>query len=196
MALFAPLYERAMRWAAHKHAPRFLGALSFCEAIFFPIPPEVMLAPMTLAQPRRWFWFASISLFWSMLGALVGYAIGYWAIDLVTPWLIDLGYGEKFEAVKQVARDDGFWFLLIGGFTPIPFKLLTLASGAVSMPLLPFIAGALIGRGKRVYLVTAVIRLGGPKAEAWLRRNVERVGYVVLLLLVFVVVAFKYWPRG
>ncbi len=196
MALFAPLYERAMRWAAHKHAPRILGGMSFCEAIFFPIPPEVMLAPMTLAQPRRWFWFASISLFWSMFGALVGYAIGYWAIDLITPWLIDLGYGEKFESVKQVAREDGFWFLLIGGFAPIPFKLLTLASGAVSMPLLPFVAGALIGRGKRVYLVTGVIRLGGPRAEAWLRRNVERVGYLLLLLVVVVVVAFKYWPRG
>ena len=70
------------------------------------------------------------------------------------------------------------------------------ASGAVSMPLLPFIAGALIGRGKRVYLVTGVIRLGGPKAEAWLRRNVERVGFAFLLLLVLVVVAFKFWPRG
>lgn len=196
MALFAPWYERAMRWSAHPRAPRILGLLSICEAIFFPVPPEVMLAPMTLAQPKRWFWFASISLFWSMLGALIGYAIGHWAIDLVTPWLIELGYGEKFEQIKQVARDDGFWFLLIGGFTPIPFKLLTLASGAVSMPLLPFIAGAVIGRGKRVYLVTGLIRLGGPRAEAWLRRNVERVGYAVLAVLVLGVALFKFWPRG
>jgi membrane protein YqaA with SNARE-associated domain len=196
MGIFAPLYERAMRWSAHRHAPRYLGALSFSEAIFFPIMPEVMLAPMTLAQPRHWFWFASISLFWSTLGALVGYALGHWAIELITPWLIELGYGEKFEQVKQVARDDGFWFLLIGGFTPIPFKLLTLASGAVSMPLLPFVAGALIGRGKRVYLVTGVIRLGGPRAEAWLRRNIEYIGYAVLLLLMLVLAAFKFWPRG
>lgn len=194
MALFAPLYARAMRWSAHRHAPAYLGLLSFCEAIFFPIPPEVMLAPMTLAQPKRWFWFATISLVCSTLGALVGYAIGFWAIDLVTPWLLELGYGERFEQVKQVARDDGFWFLLIGGFTPIPFKLLTLASGAVSMPLLPFVAGAVIGRGKRVYLVTGLIRLGGEKAEAWLRRNIERVGYAVMLLLVLVVAAFKFWP--
>ena len=195
MALFAPLYERAMLWSAHHLAPRYLAVLSFCEAIFFPIPPEVMLAPMTLAQPKRWFQFASISLFFSLLGGLVGYAVGYWAIDLVTPWLIELGYGEKFEQVKQVAREDGFWFLLIGGFTPIPFKLLTLASGAVSMPLWPFVAGALIGRGKRVYLVTGLIRLGGAPAEAWLRRNVERIGYAVLLLLVAVVAVFKFWPR-
>ncbi len=196
MALFAPLYDRAMRWSAHRNAPRYLAVLSFCEAIFFPIMPEVMLAPMTLAQPKRWHWFASISLFWSMLGALAGYAIGHWAIDLITPWLVDLGYGERFEQIKQVARDEGFWLLLIGGFTPVPFKLLTLASGAVSMPLLPFIAGALIGRGKRVYLVTGAIRLGGPKAEAWLRRNVERVGLAFLVLLILVVVAFKFWPRG
>jgi uncharacterized membrane protein YdjX (TVP38/TMEM64 family) len=93
-----------------------------------------------------------------------------------------------------VAREDGFWFLLIGGFVPIPFKLLTLASGAVSMPMLPFLAGALIGRGKRVYLVTGVIRLGGERAEAWLRRNVEYVGYGGLLLVLLVLAAFKFWP--
>jgi len=196
MALFAPLYERAMRWSTHRHAVRYLGLLSFCEAIFFPVVPEIMLVPMTLAQPRRWWWFATVSLFFSLLGALVGYAIGYWAIEAVTPWLLELGYGERFEQIKQVARDDGFWFLLIGGFTPIPFKLLTLASGAVSMPLLPFIAGALIGRGKRVYLVAGLIRLGGPRAEAWLRRHVERIGYLVLLLVVLVVAAFKFWPEA
>jgi membrane protein YqaA with SNARE-associated domain len=194
MGLFAPWYERALRWSAHQHAPRYLGILSFCEAIFFPIMPEVMLAPMTLAKPSGWARFATISLVFSLLGAFVAYAIGYGAIDLITPWLIEWGYGERFEEIKQLARDEGFWLLLIGGFTPVPFKLLTLASGAVSMPLLPFLAGALIGRGKRVYLVTGVIRLGGAKAEAWLRRNIERVGFAILLLLVLVVAAFKFWP--
>ena len=196
MRLFAPLYERALAWSAHRQAPRLLGALSFCEAIFFPIPPEVMLAPMTLAKPGRWAWFATISLFWSTLGALIGYAIGFWAIDLVTPWLQELGYGPKFEQIKQVARDDGFWFLLIGGFTPIPFKLLTIASGAGSMPLLPFLAGAIIGRGKRVFLVAGAIRLGGARAEAWLRQNIERVGYVVMVLLLLLLAAIKFWPHS
>lgn len=193
MKLFTPLYERALRWSQHPRAPTYLGVLSFAEAVVFPVPPEVMLAPMTLAQPKRGMWFASISLFWSMLGALLGYAIGHFAIDLAMPLLERTGYGDAFAAVKQSAAENGFWFLLIGGFTPIPFKLLTLASGAVSMPLLPFLAGAIIGRGKRVYLVAGLIMLGGERAERLLHRYIEPVGWVALALLVGLVVALKYW---
>lgn len=193
MKLFAPMYEKALAWSKHPRAPAFLGGLSFIEAIIFPVPPEVMLAPMTLAQPMRWARFATISLFWSTLGALVGYAIGMFAIDLAEPVLRDLGYWDKFIEGTQAARDHGFWFLLIGGFTPIPFKLFTLASGAVGMPMLPFLAGAIIGRGKRVYLVAGAIRLGGERAEQWLHRNVERVGWAALAVLVVALVALKLW---
>lgn len=183
MRLFAPLYERTLSWARHPRAPALLGGLSFVEAIVFPVPPEVMLAPMTLAQPRRGLWFASISLFWSTLGALVGYAIGLWAIELALPLLERIGWGERFAEVKQIASENGFWFLLIGGFTPIPFKIFTLASGAVGMPMLPFLAGALIGRGKRVYLVAGVIMLGGERAERTIHRYVEPIGWAALALL-------------
>jgi len=193
LKLFTPLYERALRWAQHPRAPVLLGVLSFAEAVFFPIPPEVMLAPMTLAQPKRWAWFATISLVCSTLGALVGYAIGMYAFDLAAPLLQKLGYWPKFLEVKEVAAKNGFWFLLIGGFTPIPFKLLTLASGAVSMPLLPFLAGAIIGRGKRVYLVTGLIRLGGEKAEQMIHKYVEPIGWAALVLLVGLIVGLKYW---
>jgi membrane protein YqaA with SNARE-associated domain len=193
LKLFTPFYERAMRWAQHPRAPTYLGALSFAEAVVFPVPPEVMLVPMTLARPRRGMWFASISLFWSMLGALLGYAIGYYAIDLAMPLIERLGYADEFEGVKRTAADNGFWFLLIGGFTPIPFKLLTLASGAVHMPLLPFLAGAIIGRGKRVYLVAGLVMLGGERAERALHRYIEPVGWIALALLVVLVVALRYW---
>lgn len=193
MKLFTPLYELALRWSQHPRAPTYLGGLSFVEAVIFPVPPEVMLAPMTLAQPRRGMWFASISLFWSMLGALLGYAIGYFAIELAMPLIERLGYADGFDEVKRAAADNGFWFLLIGGFTPIPFKLLTLASGAVEMPLLPFLAGAIIGRGKRVYLVAGLIMLGGERAERTLHRYIEPVGWVALALLVVLIVALKVW---
>jgi len=193
MKLFAPWYERALRWSRHPKAPWFLGILSFFEAIFFPIPPEVMLAPMSLAQPKRALWFATISLAGSMLGCCIGYLIGLYAIDLAQPLLERLGYWQKFLEVKELAIEHGFWLLLIGGFTPIPFKILTLASGAVGMPLLPFFAGAFIGRGKRVYLVAGLIRWGGEKAERWLHRWVEPIGWAVLVLLVALVVALKFW---
>lgn len=184
MKIFQPLYERAILWARHPRAPALLTFLSFIEAIFFPVPPELMLAPMCVATPRRGFYYASLSLLGSMFGMFVGYAIGYYAIDLAMPLIERMGYGGEFESIKQQAADNGFWLLLIAGFTPIPFKIFTLASGAVGMPLLPFFAGGAIGRGKRVFLVAGAIRLGGEKAEARLRKYIEPIGWGALVLLV------------
>ena len=183
MKIFQPLYDRAIVWARHKNATWLLFLLSFVEAIFFPVMPELMLAPMCLAQPKRGFRFASVSLLGSLLGMFIGYALGYYAIEMMMPLIAQFGYADQFDSIKQQAAENGFWLLLIAGFTPIPFKIFTLASGAVGMPLAPFFFGALIGRGKRVYLVAGAIRLGGEKAEAALRRHIEPVGWGALVLL-------------
>ena len=182
MQLFRPWYERALAWSRHPKAPWLLTGLSFIEAIFFPIPPEVMLAPMSLAQPRRAFRFAALSLAGSMVGMFIGYALGYFALEAAMPLVGKLGYADQFETIRQQAADNGFWLLLVAGFTPVPFKVFTIASGAVGMPLLPFFFGALIGRGKRVFLVAAAIRLGGERAERALHRHIEPVGWVALAL--------------
>ena len=184
MKIFQPLYDRAIVWSKHPRAPLILTLLSFVEAFIFPVAPEVMLAPMCLAQPKKGFQYAALSLLGSVFGMFVGYAIGHYAIDLAMPWLVKLGYGDEFEAVKQEAIAHGFWMLLIAGFTPVPFKIATIAAGAVGMPLMPFFFGGLIGRGKRVFIVAGAIRLGGEKAEAALRRNVEPLGWLALVLLV------------
>ncbi len=183
MRLFAPIYEAMLRWSRHRRAPALLGAISFFEAIVFPIPPEVMLAPMSLSEPQRAYRFAAISLAGSLLGMFVGYALGHFAIELAMPLLESFGYAAQFEEIKREAAENGFWLLLLAGFTPVPFKVFTLASGAVSMPLLPFFFGALIGRGKRVFLVAWAIRLGGVKAEMALRRHIEPIGWIALVLL-------------
>lgn len=188
MQIFKPWYDRALRWSAHPRAPLLLLVLSFFEAIIFPVPPEMMLAPMSLAQPKRALWFAAISLAGSMIGMFIGYALGHFAIDLAMPLIDAMGYATKFEAIKQQAASNGFWLLLIAGFTPVPFKIFTIASGAVGMPLLPFFFGALIGRGKRVFLVAGAIRLGGEKAEAALHRHIEPVGWAATALLAGAVV--------
>lgn len=182
--LFAPMYTRMLRWSAHRHAPFYLGGMSFAEAIFLPIPPEVMLAPMALARPQLAYRFAAISLVASMFGMFIGYAIGHYAIELVMPLLERFGYAERFIEIKQRAAENGFWLLLLAGFTPVPFKIFTLASGAIGMPLWPFFFGALIGRGKRVFLVAWAIRLGGARAEAMLRRHIEPIGWIALTVLV------------
>lgn len=191
MKIFGPLYERTIAWARHRHAPSLLTGLSFAEAVVFPVPPEVMLAPMCLAQPRRGFWFATLSLAGSLAGAVVGYALGHFAYELVKPMLAALGWMERIDAQVQQLREiaahspwQAFWLLVLAGFTPIPLKIFTWASGIVGVPLGPFLASMFIGRGKRVYLVALAIRLGGVRAEAALRRYIEPIGWIASALLV------------
>ena len=190
MKLFGPIYERALSWARNPHAPALLTGLSFAEAVFFPVPPEVMLAPMALSQPRRAFRFASLSLLGSLAGALLGYALGHYAYELVKPLFVSLGWIDRIDAqveyLRGIAADSPwktFWILVLAGFTPIPLKFFTWASGIVGVPLLPFMASMAVGRGKRVYLVAAAIRLGGERAEAALRRWIEPLGWIATALL-------------
>jgi membrane protein YqaA with SNARE-associated domain len=191
MKIFKPLYERAIQWARHPRAPALLTGLSFVEAIVFPVMPEVMLAPMSLAQPRRAFWFATLSLIGSLAGALVGYALGHFAFAAVQPLIEWLGWSAKIDAqvahLREVVAQSpwrAFWLLVLAGFTPIPLKIFTWASGIVGVPLIPFFASMLVGRGKRVYLVAGAIRLGGARAEAALHRWIEPVGWLASVLLV------------
>ena len=194
MKLFGPLYARTLAWARHPKAPVMLGGLSFAEAIVFPLPPEVMLAPMCLAQPKRGVWFAAISLAGSLLGAVVGYLLGHYAYELVKPMLESLGWLAKIDAqvehLRQVTAESpwqAFWLLVLAGFTPIPLKIFTWASGIVGVPMLPFLASMFVGRGKRVFLVALAIRLGGERAEKALHRYIEPLGWGVLVVLAGVI---------
>ncbi|MET0288716.1 MAG: YqaA family protein [Pseudoxanthomonas sp.] len=190
MKLFGPLYDRALRWSAHRHAPRFLTGLSFIEAIFFPVPPEVMLAPMSLAQPRRAVWFATLSLAGSLAGALIGYTLGHFAYAAVQPLIDALGWRSGIDAqvnqLRQVVAESpwkAFWLLVLAGFTPIPLKIFTWASGIVGVPLLPFLLSMFVGRGKRVYLLAIALRFGGARAARALERWIEPVGWISATVL-------------
>lgn len=190
MKVFGPIYERALTWARSPRAPVLLTGLSFAEAVIFPVPPEVMLAPMALSQPRRAFWFSTLSLLGSLAGAVVGYALGHYAYELVKPLLVSLGWIDKIEVQVEYLRGIAaqspwktFWILVLAGFTPIPLKFFTWASGIVGIPFLPFMASMAVGRGKRVYLIAMAIRLGGARAETALRRYIEPVGWVATALL-------------
>jgi membrane protein YqaA with SNARE-associated domain len=191
MKVFGPMYERALAWAKHPRAPALLAVLSFAEAVVFPVPPEVMLAPMSLSQPRRSFWFATLSLAGSLAGAVVGYLLGHYAYELVRPLFASLGWIDRIDAqvayLREIAAQSpwkAFWILVIAGFTPIPLKIFTWAAGIVGVPMLPFLASMAVGRGKRVFLVAAAIRLGGERAERALHRYIEPVGWSATALLV------------
>ena len=190
MKLFGPLYERALVWSRHPKAPALLTGLSFAEAIVFPVMPEVMLAPMCLAQPKRGYWFATLSLAGSLVGAVVGYLLGHYAFELVRPLLEDLGWLARIDAqvasLREVLAESpwkAFWLLVVAGFTPIPLKIFTWASGIVGVPMLPFLTSMFVGRGKRVFLVALAIRFGGERAEKALHRYIEPIGWSALALL-------------
>jgi len=197
MKIFGPMYQRALAWSRHPRAPTLLAGLSFVEAIVFPVMPEVMLGPMCLAQPKRGFRFASISLLFSLLGAVVGYLLGHFAYEAVKPALAALGWLDKINAqvahLREVVAQSpwkAFWLLVLGGFAPIPMKVFTWASGIVGVPMLPFLLSMGVGRGKRVYLLALAIRLGGERAEKALHRWIEPIGWIALLLLAALVAWF------
>jgi membrane protein YqaA with SNARE-associated domain len=191
MKLFSPLYARAMQWARHRHAHWYLGGLSFAESSFFPIPPDVMLAPMSLANPSRAMWFALITTLTSVAGGLFGYLIGAFAFDLIEPWLRDSAYWSKYMQAQAWFEAWGFWAIFIAGFSPIPYKVFTIAAGVAAMALLPFFIASLIGRGARFFLVAGLMAWGGERMEASLHRNVDRLGWLTVALVVVGVLIYK-----
>lgn len=192
MKPFSPLYDRAMAWARHRHAPWYLSALSFAESSFFPIPPDVMLAPMSLANPARAWWFAGITTLASVIGGLFGYLIGLLAFDLVEPLIRSAGYWPNYLKAEEWFDRWGFWAIFLAGFSPIPYKIFTITSGVISMSLAPFVLASLIGRGSRFFLVSALMAWGGERMEATLRRYIDRIGWILVLTLVLIFLMYNY----
>jgi len=184
MKLFSSLYERAMRWAVHRHAQWYLVGLSFTESSFFPIPPDVMLAPMVLADNKKAWRYATMTTVASVAGGVLGYLIGYWAFDAIEPWVMDAGYGDKYQLAVDWFEQWGIWAILIAGFSPIPYKIFTIAAGAISMAFLPFVLASLAGRGARFFLVTALIVWGGERMEQTIRKYVDWLGWGLVALIV------------
>jgi membrane protein YqaA with SNARE-associated domain len=182
MQLFTPLYDKCMTWARHRHAVWYLSGLSFAESSFFPVPPDVMLAPMSMAKPDNAMRYALLTTVASVLGGLLGYLIGLFAFDLIAPWMQQTGYWEKYLHVHDWFSRWGFWAILIAGFSPIPYKVFTIAAGTLTMNLPLFVLGSCIGRGGRFFLVAALLAWGGAKMETHLRTWVERLGWLVVII--------------
>ncbi len=187
MKLFSNIYKKIIEYSRHQYAERYLGALSFAESSFFPIPPDIMLIPMSLAQPSKWARFATLTTIASVLGGIVGYFIGVWAVDWLQPMIVDWGYAEKFSQVKDLFSRWGIWAVLAAGFSPIPYKLFTISAGLLSMAFLPFVIASAIGRGLRFFLVSGLVAKVGPKMEPLIIKYIEWLGWLVVLLLVLII---------
>ncbi|MEJ8567410.1 YqaA family protein [Elongatibacter sediminis] len=185
------LYDRVLGWSAHPRAPAILAGLSFAESSVFPVPPDVMLAPMCLARPVQSVRFALICTVSSVLGGLFGYLIGRWAFAAIEPWLLASPYAELFNQAVAAFDKWGFAYILLAGFTPIPYKIFTISAGVVGMPFLPFVFGSALGRGGRFFLVAGLIRALGAGAADRLRNWVDTIGWVTLALAVIGLLAWK-----
>jgi len=182
MKIFSTLYAKAMNWARHPKASWFLGGLSFAESSFFPIPPDVMLAPMSLAKPNKAWYYASLTTVTSVLGGILGYFIGVFAFDFIEPILNNYGYYDRYELAKNWFEAWGFWAIFLAGFSPIPYKVFTIASGVVGMAFLPFVIASFIGRGLRFFMVAGLMAWGGESMEQKLHKYMDIIGWITVAL--------------
>lgn len=193
MRIFQGLYDRVLVWSRHRHARRYLAGLSVAEATVFPVPPDVMLAPMVLADRDSAWRLALLTTVASVVGGLIGYVIGWLALELVYPWIERAGYTDAYEQAVQAFADYGIWFVVIAGFTPIPFKIITIAAGALGMPVAGFVLGSFIGRGARFFLVAGLIYSGGRNAAANLRTWVDALGWAGIAIACIIVLIWWIW---
>ena len=185
MKIFSLMYDRALVYSKHSKAPLYLSILSFIESSFFPFPPpDVMLAPMVLAQREKAWRYAFLTTFWSVLGGMFGYLLGVFAFELIEPIIKSVGYWDKFVTIKSWFIEWGIGVIFIAGFSPIPYKLITITSGVVGMALIPFIIASIIGRASRFYLVAGLIYLGGEKMERNLRKHIDTIGWIMVVLII------------
>jgi membrane protein YqaA with SNARE-associated domain len=186
--MFKKLYDWTMSLAASKHAPFALGAIAFAESSFFPVPPDVILVPMTLAEPKHSWRYAAICTVGSVAGGALGYAIGALFYDTLGHWLIALyGYGAKMDALRAFYAEWGALFILVKGLTPIPFKLVTIVSGLLDYNFGLFLALSLVTRGARFFILAAAINHFGD----WIRVRLEaHFGLFMTALAGIVVIGF------
>ncbi len=187
------LYDKIIKLSESKQALPTLAAVSFAESSFFPIPPDVILVPMCLAQPQKARMFAAVCTVASVLGGIVGYAIGAFLYDTLGQWLISLyGYGDGVEAFRQAYAEWGSWIILIKGMTPIPYKIVTIASGFAGYDFFMFVLLSFITRGARFFLVAELLRYFGEPVREFIEKRLTLVLTSFLLAIVGGFVIAKY----
>jgi membrane protein YqaA with SNARE-associated domain len=187
------LYDWMMQKAGDKRAPWALAIISFIESSFFPIPPDVMLIPMVLSRREKAWWYATIATVASVVGGLLGYAIGYFAYQAIgLPILEFYGREHALDSFIAFVHDYGVPAVIIKGMTPIPYKVVTIAAGVAHMDLLAFIGASIIARAMRFFLVAGLLYWFGQPIREFIERRLSLVTTVFVVLLVGGFVAIKY----
>ena len=191
--MFAQLYNKCLNLAAHRNSKYFLGLISFVESSFFPIPPDVLLIPMVLANRLRAWFFALICTLSSVAGGIVGYIIGYLFYSNIGSSIVDLyGLSNSFENFESYYTQWGVWIVLGAGFTPFPFKFITIASGVFGLNIFLFIIVAVIARGLRFYLISSLLFIFGDKIKNLIDKYFNLLVSLFFILLIGSVLFLKF----
>ena len=186
--MFHKIYTSMLRAAASPKAEPWLYTLSFCESSFFPIPPDVMLAPMCAVTPHRALRFAALTTLFSVLGGFFGYIIGFFLFDWIQPWLATTAYWDDFLTAEKWFDKWGVWVVLVAAFSPVPYKMFTISAGVMAQNLLAFGLTSLVGRGARFMLVALLLRWLGPKILPHIGRWVNAIGWATVAALAVAIV--------
>lgn len=187
------LYDWVLHLSEHRFAPSALFGVSFAESSFFPVPPDLMLIPMILADRLKAWRFAIICTVGSVLGGVFGYFIGALLLDVIgTPIIAFYGLEDKMQSLSQSYQDNGVWIVLLAGFTPIPYKVFTIASGVAALNLPAFIIASFVGRGARFFLLAGLLYFFGPAVRSFIERYLWAVTLVGGVLLVGGFFAIKF----
>lgn len=179
------LYDTTMAYADHPNAMWVLFVVAFVESSFFPIPPDTLMIPMILAHPKNAWRVATVALAGSVLGGMLGYAIGYFAYESIgAPILTAMGKAEAMAEFNQRFNDFGFWAVLTAGVTPFPYKVITIMSGWTAMPLPTFIATSILARALRFFVVAALLRIFGAPIRDFIEHRLGLVFTVFIVLLI------------
>ncbi len=194
MKLFENLYNSVITAASSPKAPVVLTFLSFVESFILPFPPpDVMLAPMSLAKPKSALFFATLTLIASLIGGIVGYLIGAYGFDLVEPYIQQWGYQVVFDRAVEWFKVWGFWAVLVAGFSPVPYKIFTISAGLLSLAFVPFMLASFIGRGARFFVVALILAHFGPAIEKRLMRYIEYIGWAIVILLCIAILYYSFF---
>ena len=190
--MFQTLYKKCIDLASHKSSNFYLGLVSFIESSFFPIPPDVMLIPMVLMNPSRAWFFALIATVFSVLGGVFGYIIGAFAYEqFAQPILYTLGKEAEMANFSQKYNEIGLWAVITAGVSPIPFKVITIMSGATNLNFVVFVCASLVSRGIRFFIVAGLLNFYGHEIKNFIERYLNWVFMLFVILLIFGFIGLK-----
>ncbi len=179
------IYDKVLHLSGSKHAVLWLAVFSFVESSFFPIPPDIMLIPMILATPQQAWKIAGICTLSSVIGAYLGYVIGYYFFALIAEPLLNFyGYLDKFNEFKHLYTEYGAWIVFGAGITPFPYKIITIASGVVHLNLAIFTIASILARGMRFYVIAWLLKKYGEKMRTFIEKNLGWLSVLFLILLI------------